>query len=126
MITDSPREDMLTTTPYDEITWTEADGHNIGGRPLREPCVACGGEDDHPRCDVQVTPTEFVSWHHDCHFRAKGLVPAGQEFSCHPEQETNDGHTGVALLHHLIDFHTARVAAEEAADAAEPLDTKGD
>ena len=78
----------------------------IGGdRPMRT-CIGCGQTDDHPRCIVQITATEDVTWHPDCHQIAAG------DMDCHPQCAggAHEGKTGLAMLQHIIDYHGTKGA----------------
>lgn len=48
------------------------------GRPIRA-CLACGGRDDHPRCQVQIDDKAWAEWHPDCHYAVVG------DAGCHPQ-----------------------------------------
>lgn len=68
-------------------------------RPVRE-CVACGQHDNHPRCQVQVTQTDWVGYHPDCHQHAVG------DADCHPQCAGGAAPgPGVAMLAAITEHH---------------------
>lgn len=68
-------------------------------RPVRD-CVACGQRDDHPRCQVQVTDTDWVLYHPDCHQHVAG------DAVCHPQcAGGNTPGPGLKMLVAITDHH---------------------